>query len=97
MIVKLTQNLSKGFLTWKKMVHENRETLKEYNGSIIFAGTEKEDDSKLTLILEFDNPEGLQKFANDEELKAKGAAAGAMLETTIVTPMSTESFTNFKP
>ena len=49
------------------------------------------------LYLEFDNPEGLQKFANDEELKAKRAAAGAMLETTIVTPMSTESFTNFKP
>ena len=38
-------------------------------------------------------PEAMKAFAGHEELKAKRAAAGAILETTVVTPMSSESFT----
>jgi hypothetical protein len=60
---------------------------------LVFAGTEKDDDNKLTVILDFESPEAMKAFAGHEELKAKRAAAGAILETTVVTPMSGESFT----
>ena len=35
----------------------------------------------------------VKAFSGHEELKAKRAAAGAILETTVATPMSEESFT----
>ena len=59
---------------------------------MIFAGSEADDDNKMMVIMEFDSPEALQAFGADEELKAKRVAAGALLETTVVTPMSDESF-----
>ena len=93
MIVKLTQDLARGFKPWKDMFHENEATLNALGAKLVFAGTEKEDDSKLTVIIDFESPEALKAFAGHEELKAKRAAAGALLETTVVTPMSGESFT----
>ena len=60
---------------------------------LIFAGTEKDDDSKLTVIIDFDSVEAMKAFGGHEELKAKRAAAGAILETTVITVMSEESFT----
>ena len=93
MLVKLTQDLSKGFKPWKNMFHENEATLNALGANLIFAGTEKDDDNKLTVIIDFDSPEAMKAFGGHEELKAKRAAAGAILETTIITPMSSESFT----
>ena len=40
-----------------------------------------------------DYDEAMKAFGGHEELKAKRAAAGAILETTIITPLSSESFT----
>ena len=54
MIVKLTQNLNNGFAPWKEMVHNNTHKMKEHGFRAIFAGTEAGDDSKLTVIMEFD-------------------------------------------
>ena len=75
------------------MFHENEATLNALGANLIFAGTEKDDDNKLTVIIDFDSPEAMKAFGGHEELKAKRAAAGAILETTIITPMSSESFT----
>ena len=44
--------------------------------------------------MDFDTPEALKSFASDEELSKIREEAGAMLETSIVTMMSTESFTS---
>ena len=93
MLVKLTQDLSKGFKPWKNMFHENEATLNALGANLIFAGTEKDDDNKLTVIIDFYSPEAMKAFGGHDELKAKRAAAGAILETTIITPMSSESFT----
>ena len=93
MMIKLTQDLARGLKPWKDMFHENEATLNALGAKLVFAGTEKEDDSKLTVIIDFESPEALKAFAGHEELKAKRAAAGALLETTVVTPMSGESFT----
>lgn len=92
MIVKLTQKLERGFQPWKDMFFENEQTLNEMGGTLIVAGSEKDDDNTMHVIMEFSSPEGLKAFASHEELKAKRAAAGAILESTVVTILSGESF-----
>ena len=44
------------------------------------------------VLIEFDLPEAMKAFGGHEGLKAKRAAAGAILETTVVTVMSDASF-----
>ena len=93
MIVKMEIDLARGFEPWKKMFINNEHRLNAHGGRLIFAGTEKDNDNKLTVIMDFDSPEALKNFAGDEELSKIRADAGAMLETGIVTIMSSESFT----
>ena len=89
-------DLARGFEPWKEMFIKNEHRLNEHGGKLVFAGTEKDNDNKLTIIMDFDSPDALQSFAGDEELSKVRAAAGAMLETSTVTMMSPESFTNTK-
>ena len=93
MIVKMTIDLERGFAPWKEMFVSNEHRLNEHGGRLVFAGTEKNDDNKLTVIMDFDSPEALQNFAGDEELSKIRADSGAILETAIATIMSSESFT----
>ena len=92
MIVKLTQDLARGFAPWKAMFYENEAELNALGAKLIFAGSEKDDDNKMMVLIEFDSPEAMKAFGGHEGLKAKRAAAGAMLETTVVTVMSDASF-----
>ena len=94
MFLKLTQKLERGFLPWKQMFHENEATLNGLGARLVFAGSEKEDDNTMYVIIEFDSVDAMKAFAAHEELKAKRAAAGAILETTVVTVLSPESFTS---
>ena len=93
MIVKLTQKLERGFGPWKQMFFDNEAELNKIGGSLIFAGTDNDDDNMLTVILHFKSPEALKAFAGHEDLKAKRAEAGALLETTVVTVMCPDAFT----
>ena len=93
MIVKLTQDLARGFLPWKKMFFENESELNALGARLIFAGSEKDDDNKMMVLIDFDSPEAMKAFSGHEGIKAKRAAAGALLETTTVTIMSDEAFT----
>ena len=96
MIVKMGIDLARGFGPWKEMFIKNEHRLNEHGGKLVFAGTEKDNDNKLTVIMDFDSPDALKSFAGDEELSKIRADAGAMLETGTVTMMSPESFTNTK-
>ena len=96
MIVKMGIDLARGFGPWKEMFIKNEHRLNEHGGKLVFAGTEKDNDNKLTVIMDFDSPDALKSFAGDEELSKIRADAGAMLETSTVTLMSPESFTNTK-
>ena len=89
-------DLARGFEPWKEMFIKNEHRLNEHGGTLVFAGTEKDNDNKLTIIMDFDSPDALKSFAGDEELSKVRADAGAMLETSTVTMMSPESFTNTK-
>ena len=94
MIVKMEIDLERGFAPWKEMFIDNEYKLNEHGGKLVFAGTEKDNDNKLTVIMDFDSPEALKSFASDEELSKIRADAGAMLETSTVTIMCAESFTS---
>ena len=45
--------------------------------------------------MNFASQEGMMGFKNDEELTQKRIAAGAMVETTVMTPMTGEAVINF--
>ena len=49
MILKLTQDLSRGFVPWKEMYFENIAKLELIGGKLIFAGSEANDDNKMNL------------------------------------------------
>ena len=93
MIVKMEIDLERGFAPWKEMFIHNEYKLNEHGGNLVFAGTEKDNDNNLTVIMDFESPESLQNFAGDEELTKIRAASGAKLETAIATIMSSDSFT----
>jgi len=60
---------------------------------LIFAGPERDDDNKMLVIIEFESADAMKAFATHEELRAKRAAAGAVLETNVITHLGDESFT----
>ena len=95
MYVMLTQKLSKGFESWKNMVHENENKLKGVKGRIIFAGSHAEDDNSMVVIMHYDDKEGLMAFKNDEELTKARQEAGALTETTVMTVMTEDALLNF--
>ena len=93
MLVKLTQDLARCFAPWKEMFFENEAELNALGARLVFAGSEKDDDNKIMVIIDFDSPEAMKAFGGHEGLKAKRAAAGALLETTVITIMSDDAFT----
>ena len=95
MYVMLTQKLSKGFKSWKDMVHENKHKLESFKGRVIFAGSHAEDDNSMVDIMHYDDKEGLMAFKNDEELTKARQEAGALTETTVMTVMTEDALLNF--
>ena len=91
----MESDLERGFAPWKDMFIDNEYKLNEHGGKLVFAGTEKDNDNKLTVIIDFATPEGMMAFKNDEELTQKRIEAGALVETTVMTPMTSEAVTNF--
>ena len=51
MIVKMGIDLARGFEPWKEMFVKNEHRLNAHGGRLIFAGTEKDNDNKLTVIM----------------------------------------------
>ena len=84
MIVKMEIDLERGFAPWKEMFIDNEYKLHEHGGKLVFAGTEKDNDNKLIVIMDFETQEALQNFAGDEELTKIRAASGAKLETCLL-------------
>ena len=93
MIVMLTQDLSRGFAPWKEMYFENQAELNALGAKLVFAGPHKDDDNKMMVLIDFKSPDSMKAFAGHEGLKAKRVAAGAILESNVITIMGDESFT----
>ena len=94
-LVKGEITITKGFKTWKEMVYAQDEKLKEHGIKFVFAGTQKDDPTKLHTVMQFPNMEALQAFKNDKELAEKRGEAGAVVESAVMTPISDEYFTNY--
>ena len=94
-LVKGEVTITKGFKTWKEMVYDQDEKLKKHGIKFIFAGTQKDDSSKLHTVMQFPNMEALQAFKDDKELAEKRREAGAVIETAVMTPISDEYLTNY--
>ena len=75
------------------MFFENEAELNTLGARLIFAGSEKDNDNKIMVLIDFDSSETMKAFGGHEGLKAKRAAAGALLETTVITIISDEAFT----
>ena len=45
--MRLSQKLTKGFTSWKEMVMEPGDIMKEHGIKVIYAGPDKEDDNKI--------------------------------------------------
>ncbi len=95
MLVVTTINLSKGFQAWKQMVHSVEDKMIEHGMTFIFAGTEKDDDSKLHTVIHFESEEHFNRFSQDEELTKLRAEAGAIVETGTFTSITDAAFINY--
>ena len=95
MYVMLTQKLSEGFVSWKNMLHDNKDKLEQHGMTCIFASSLKEDDNDMKAIIHFESQEGMMGFKNDTELAKAREDAGALTETTVMTPLSEEAVVNF--
>ena len=93
MIVMLTLDLARGFAPWKEMYLENQAELNALGAKLVFAGPHKDDDNKMMVLIDFESPEAMKAFASHEGLKAKRVAAGAILESNVITVMGDDSFT----
>ena len=94
-LIKGEIKITKGFKTWKEMVYAQDEKLKEHGIKFIFAGTQKDDPSKLHTVMQFPNMEALQAFKDDKQLTEKRREAGAVIESAVMTPISGEYLTNY--
>ena len=71
MIVKLTQDLARGFAPWKEMYFENKAELEAIGGKLIYAGSEKDNDNTMLVLIDFESPEAMKAFAGHEEIESK--------------------------
>ena len=77
------------------MLEENSARLKEHEMAIIYAGTAKDDDNSMTVIIDFASEEGMKNFAADEDSIAKRVAGGVLMDTVVMTQMMDIFVTNF--
>ena len=96
MFVKIEQKLSKGFNSWKTMMLANGDKIKKYGMTLVFAGTEKEDDNSMTVLVHFESPDGLKGFGSDAELTQARIDCGVIMDQSKMTIMNDESVMNHK-
>tara|TARA_Y100000813_G_scaffold171570_1_gene134854 strand:- start:24 stop:335 length:312 start_codon:yes stop_codon:yes gene_type:complete len=95
MLVVTTIEITKGFQTWKDMVKASGEKMKEYGMTMVFAGPQADDETKLHAVIRFESMEALKKFQADEELTQRRIEAGVKVETGTFTIVSDESLLNY--
>ena len=93
--MRLSQKLTKGFTSWKEMVMESGDIMKEHGIKVIYAGPDKEDDNSMTAVLYFATTEAMQNFGKNEELLKLRDESGVLLDTVVVVPLSEDTLLNF--
>ena len=94
-ITKSEITITKGFDTWQEMVYSIEDKLSAMGISFLFAGTEKDDPTKLHAVMRFDSMDVLKQFGADEALTEIRREAGAVIESGVMTIISDDFFTNY--
>ena len=94
-IVKGEITITKGFDHWKSMVFSQKEKLAEIGMQFLFAGTQKNDPTKLHTVIKFASFEAMQAFGADKELTETRRQAGAAIESGVMPPISDNFLTNY--
>ena len=94
-LIKWEITITKGLQTWKDMVYAEDGKLKEHGIKFLFAGTQKDDPTKLHVVMQFPNMEAVQAFRDDDELTERRREAGAVIESAVMTPISDDCFINY--
>ena len=94
-IVKGEIMITRGFDHWRSMVFSQKEKMTGLGMQFLFAGTKKNDPTKLHTIIKFESVEAMQAFSADKELTETRRQAGAVIESGVMTPISDEFFTNY--
>ena len=94
-IVKGEITITKGFDQWRSMVFSQKDKMAGMGMQFLFAGTEKNDPTKLHTVIKFESVEAMQAFGADKELTETRREAGAVIESGVMTPISDEFFTNY--
>ena len=94
-LVKTEITITKGFDTWKKMVESQTSKLEEMGISFLFAGTERDDPTKLHAAMRFDSLDVLKRFGADEKLTSERREAGVVIESGSFTLLSDDFMTNY--
>lgn len=76
-------------------MHSVQDKMREHGMTFVFAGTEKDDDTKLLTVMHFESEEHLSGFSQNEELTRLRAEAGAIVETGTVSPITDASFIDY--
>ena len=77
------------------MVFAQKEKMTGMGMQFLFAGTEKNDPTKLHTVMKFESTEAMQSFGADKDLTETRKQAGAVTESAVMTPISDEFFTNY--
>ena len=96
MPVVTTVELSKGSQACKDMVRSAQDKMKEHGMTFVFAGTEKDDDTKLHTVIHFESVGYLISSSRDEELTRLRTEASAIVETATITPITDSAFIFFQ-
>ena len=78
------------------MMLANGDKIKKYGMTLAFAGTEKEDDNSMTVLVHFESPDGLKGFGSDAELTQARIDSGVIMDQSKMTIMNDESVMNHK-
>ena len=69
------------------MVFSQKEKMNGLGVQLLFAGTEKNDPTKIHTFIKFESVEAMQAFGADKELTETRLQAGAVIESGVMTPI----------
>ena len=76
------------------MVFSQEEKMAEMGMQFLFTGTDKNDPTKLHIVIKFESAEAMQAFGIDKEPIETRRQGGVVIESGVMTPISDNFFTN---
>lgn len=82
-----TVTITKGFQVWKDMVDNSKKDMNKLGVKMLFAATEKNDDTQLHVIMEVESMEVAKEISTRPDIIERRRNAGVLVETTKMVPL----------